>query len=421
MMRSREIMRVGLTLTLFASLLPSQQRNRAKERATETFGITALPTNNNARLGHVSVRTLRREGFTKCVAVHKRPTGAIWIVAQEGVRNIAIARAKNLLKFYLKPRPNAAAADVARKQKVIAKMIRNGAMLMMPTGEHEEGKEPRINAQPLFEAETPIDGSRAYIENDWGHRDAAFEEIFHLVHDTGIGTYLPGAMPKYQRALDKEARRAIEDRRWGNNEKETKRWLQELKAEDSLAQEYIASVIDTYYGLWGAFLERPGGMWGVYCAKTRKEQTRLDPRGQQLLQEFLPPFLIGYESLLDPDFKGQFLMTFDKSHPYTHKSQYLVDVRLTGGRSSGISGNEQDNVLTGNSGNNLLQGNSGEDTACFVGKRSEYDVIARGLYVVVSDRIAARDGEDTLKEIEVLRFADGDVPVKTALQQQRKR
>ena len=110
MMRSRAIMRVGLTLTLLASLLPGQQRNRAKERATETFGITALPTNNNARLGHVSVRTLHREGFTKCVAVHKRPTGAIWIVAQEGVRNIAIARAKNLLKFYLKPRPNAAAA-----------------------------------------------------------------------------------------------------------------------------------------------------------------------------------------------------------------------------------------------------------------------------------------------------------------------
>ena len=69
------------------------------------------------------------------------------------------------------------------------------AMLMMPEGAHREGREPRIDAQPLYEDETPVDGSRWYLRNNWEHRDAGFEEIFHLVHDAGIGTYQPGALP----------------------------------------------------------------------------------------------------------------------------------------------------------------------------------------------------------------------------------
>jgi hypothetical protein len=227
-------------------------------------------------------------------------------------------------------------------------------------------------------------------------------------------------MPTYQAALDKEARSAIADGRWGNDERQTQRWLRELEEEDSLAQEYIASVIDTYYGLWGSFLEQPGGMWGIYCAKNREEQARLDPRGQQLLAQFLPPFLHGYESLLDPDFDGQFLMTFDKRRPYTHKSRYLVEVRLTGGRPSGVTGNDQDNVLTGNSGDNHLHGGAGKDTVCFVGKRSEYKVIARGKDLIVKDLVANRDGVDSLQKVELLRFADGEVSVETALDQQRK-
>ena len=41
-------------------------------------------------------------------------------------------------------------------------------------------------------------------------------------------------------------------------------WLEELEREDLLAQEYIASVIDSYYGLWAAWDEDEGGMWGIW-------------------------------------------------------------------------------------------------------------------------------------------------------------
>lgn len=398
--------------TLVCCVAPICAQAKPKPAAighSQAFGVQRLPHDGSKRLGRVTVRRLRKEGFTKGVAVHPSKRGAIWIVAQEGVRDIAVARARNLLEFYLQPLPGGGPQEVARKQAVIARMIDNDAMLMMPTGAHREGHEPRLPAQPLYEFETPVDGSSWYLENNWEHRDAAFEEIFHLVHDTGIGTDQPGALPKYQAELDGEARRAMKDGRWGNGNRDVKEWLQELEDENSLAQEYIAAAIDTYYGLWGAFAERPGGMWGLYCAKDRDEQQRLDPRGQQLLAQFLPPTMRGYEALLDPEFAGVFHMSFDAQRPYTHKSRYLVEVRLTGSRSSGVCGNDEDNVLTGNAGNNELDGGGGHDVVVFRGKRAEYSVARGEGAIVVTDSKAGRDGRDRLTDIEILRFVDGDV------------
>ena len=185
--------------------------------------------------------------YTEVIA----PNGkSIPIIAQEGVRDIAVARARNLLKFFLTDVPHSKYGS--DKSTVANTMTINKAILMMPEGAHREGREPDIEAQPLYESETPVDGSRWYIKNDWNHRDAAFEEIFHLVHDTGIGTYLRGALPEYQRALKVEAIKAMREKRWGISiDPEVNDWLEELAKENSLAQEYIAAVIDSYYGLWG--------------------------------------------------------------------------------------------------------------------------------------------------------------------------
>ena len=55
-------------------------------------------------------------------------------------------------------------------------------------GAHEApGAGKSIDGQELYWAELPVEGDEWYMKNDWEHRDAAFEEILHLVHDTGIG------------------------------------------------------------------------------------------------------------------------------------------------------------------------------------------------------------------------------------------
>ena len=362
-------------------------------------GVALIPENE---------RRLRQAHFTKQTAVIAPNGKPIRIVAQAGVSDLAVLRARNLLRFFLTDVPNSKYGT--DKTPVANAMANNRAMLMMPEGEHREGREPRIEAQPLYEDETPVDGSRWYVLNDWEHRDAAFEEIFHLVHDAGIGAAQAGALPRYQQELDTEARAAIADGRWGIPiDPHVGDWIKELEAEDSLAQEYIASVIDTYYGLWAAFDEAPGGMWGIYCAKTRNELAVKDPRGKALLEAFLPEMMHGYEALIDPDFEGTFSLTFDTKQPYTHKSRYYVDATLTGSKDSSIKGNAEDNVLRGNHGNNALHGGQGQDVAVFNGPSSQYIIRVDESLVTVRDRIQGGDGKDTLTSIEVLRFADGDV------------
>lgn len=351
----------------------------------------------------------RREGFTKFTEVIAPNGKPIRIIAQPGVRDIAVARARNLLAFFLTDVPGSRYG--ADKSAVANAMADNRAMLMMPEGAHEEGDEPHLHAQPLYEDETPVDGSRWYLESDWEHRDAGFEEIFHLVHDAGIGTFMPGALPDYQTELKREATAAIRDGRWAIPiDPGVREWIRELAEEDSLAQEYIASVIDTYYGLWATFDERPGGMWGLYIARTRSQLDEHDPRGRALLESFLPPMMHGYEALIDPEFSGEFTLTYDPARPWTAKSRWYVDARLTGTNSAALVGNDADNVLGGNRGDNRLDGGAGTDTAVFTGLQAEYTVQRSGDTTTVRDSKPDRDGTDTLVRIERLRFADGVIP-----------
>lgn len=380
----------------------------------DRFGVTELPEGES--LGQASARELRREGFVKGIAVDVHGEGPVWIVAQDGVSDVAVGRAARLLRFFLTPVEGARFGSLEAKRAVARFMVQNGALLMMPEGAHREGEEPDLPAQPLYEEETPVEGSIEYLEYDREHRDAGFEEIFHLVHDTGIGTYVRGALPAYQKELDREARLAIEEGRWGIPiEPEVRSWLEELEDEDSLAQEYIASVIDSYYGLWGAFEERPGGMWGLYCAKTRQEIATTDPKGLELIEAFLPPDLRGYEALVDPEFEGVFDLRFDRSRPYSHHSRYLVEVTLTGSRDSSILGNALGNVLRGNRGDNRLDGGEGVDRVVLSGERLDYVMRLEEEGLAVIDREQDRDGSDLLVNVEILVFKDGEVEVSELL------
>jgi hypothetical protein len=339
-------------------------------------------------------------GMDRYTTVEAPGGGLIYIYAQDQVSELQIRRVRSLLRFFLTDVPGSQFGS--DKGAVASSMAEHGAVLVMPNGAHEEGNEPQLEAQPLYASETPVEGSTWYMTDDWDHRDAAFEEIFHLVHDLGIGTWVAGALPEYQALLDAEAREAVEDGRWGIPiDPYVEQWLLELEAEGSLAQEYIASVIDSYYGLWGAWHESPGGMWGIYIAGTRDEVAALDPDGMALLEAFLPPYL-SCEIRLDPGFEGTFSLEFDPDASYTHKSRYLTRVTLTGDRDSGLRGNDQDNTLRGNAGDNLLDGGAGEDVVVYCDAMSEYQVDVQGDTTVVQ----GPDGRDTLQRIESVHFAD---------------
>lgn len=91
--------------------------------------------------------------------------------------------------------------------------------------------------------------------------------------------------------------------------------------------------------------------------------------------------------------------------------------RLHGnGTANHIDGGGGNDRLEGGAGADTLDGGAGTDVAGFTGPRADYDISldpATGA-VLVTDRNPGRDGADTLRHIETLAFADGELPAPTA-------
>ena len=77
-----------------------------------------------------------------------------------------------------------------------------------------------------------------------------------------------------------------------------------------------------------------------------------------------------------------------------------------------ITGNALDNILNGKDGNDTIDGGAGDDTAVYRGAQEDYVItkLANGSYTV-QDKVAGRDGTDTLTNIETLLFAQSSATV----------
>ncbi len=335
----------------------------------------------------------------------------IRIVAADKVTDEQMLKAYNVLSFYLSDTKDYSKTAVANA------VADKGAVLNMPNGADGDGNMPdaALIGQPLYQMETPVAGGAWYQQNDYSHRDASYEEIFHMVHDYGIGTTQnPGALPELSQKIKSGLDAALPKDKadwggkglWGLGSKD---WLISLSKEGSLEQEYIVSGIDSFYGLWEAYTESDKGMWGMYIPKNRADVKAKDLPAYQIITSFIGENLT-YMERIAPEFNGSFKMSLDASEPYTYKSQYLQNARLTGSNNSNLAGNALDNVLIGNAGNNALDGGAGNDVVQFSGASTEYTITKNGDAVTVKDN-NGRDGEDTLSNIETLRFKDKDLAV----------
>ncbi len=336
--------------------------------------------------------------FNRYYALEMNGMRPMQFLFQDSLTQAQIERVVRITRWYLTDVPGSQYG--ADKAPVIARLAATNGTMVVPNGSHVEGVDLGVRGQELYANEIAAEGSAWYLANDPEHRDASLEEIFHQVHDNGIGTNTPGALPEYQAALLAEANRAIADGRWGAGQTER---LAELAREGSLAQEYIASVIDNWYGMW-AHSSRGSG---YYVPNSRATVRTEDPAGEALLHAFLGD-IREYEAYVDPTFTGTFHLALDTTAaPYSHKSQYLRGARLTGTNPSSILGNELDNTLRGNSADNTLNGGAGNDTAVYCGMSTDYVVTREGENVVVT----GPDGRDVLIDVESLHFADGAQPV----------
>ena len=284
-------------------------------------------------------------------------------------------------------------------------MADNGAILLLLNGVDDGSNAgAELDGQPLYYGEMQVEGHSWYITQNYEYRDASFEEILHLVHDYGIGVdqgaEFDGALPKYQADIRAAQVTALSGKLWAWSAGEAS-WIAELTAENSLSQEYLASVVDSYYGLWGAFTGKYG-MWGMYIAKTRSDMAEKDPQGSAIMaNQFFHPYLT-YNARIDASFVGDFSLKFNSSLSYTHHAQYLKDVTLTGSKDSNVVVNQFDNNITGNAGVN---------TVVFAGQAAQYQITNKNGVVKVEDLQDDRDGMNTLADIEKLQFSDSTIEV----------
>ncbi len=276
--------------------------------------------------------------FIDYIAPNGKP---IRIMAADKVTDEQLLKAYNVLSFYLTDYGDYQKAAIANS------LADRGALLAMPNGADGDGNTPDAaiqNAQPLYQMETTVAGGKWYQQNDYQHRDAAYEEIFHMVHDYGIGTTQnPAALPELSQQIKQGMEAALPKNKadWGSKGiwgLESKEWLTELAKENSLEQEYIVSGIDSFYGLWQAYTESDKGMWGLYVPKTRQDVKAKDAPAYNIISSFLGDNLT-YMERIAPEFEGTFKLYLDKAEPYTFKSQYLQNARLTGDKNSNLTGN----------------------------------------------------------------------------------
>lgn len=382
---------LGTTSSCGSDDSPTPTVTPANGKLDASLGIEAVP----ASLG--SSYTSNFDRYTKVVAPNGLP---IHIVAQSNITNEQIVRTRSVLEHYLK---NYLGSQYGNdKSNVANKMAENNATLTLLNGADGQGSPPQVNGQPLYEMEMQVEGNTWYVNQDYSHRDATFEEILHLVHDTGIGVdganSSPGALPEFQKEIRAAQQNALSNNLWGIG---APGWISELTGENSLSQEYLAAVIDVYYGLWGAWNESTThGMSGLYVAKIRSDIATEDPTGQGLLaNKFFHPYLT-YNARIDSGFSGTFSLKFDASIPYTHHSRYLKDITLLGSNHTKVTVNELDNSITGNTGRN---------TVIFSGNKSDYMITTSGETTTIEDMRSNGEGKNRLMGIEAAQFNDQSV------------
>lgn len=159
----------------------------------------------------------------------------------------------------------------------------------------------------------------------------------------------------------------------------------------------MASVVDSYYGLWGAYKERIFDMWGMYITKTRDELAAKVSEGAAIMNNKFSHSYLTYNARIDESFIGDFSLNYNASLPDTHHSQYLKDITLTGSNSSNVVVNTLDNNITGN---------VAETTVIFSGASSEYQISNENGQVTVLDLQDNRDDWNTVTSIKKLKFSD---------------
>lgn len=349
--------------------------------------------------------------FDRYTAV-ETSAGRIHLLAQAGVSNAKVRRARAVLEQHLAP--VAGSAQGANKDDVAAAMVANNAIAGLFTN---------VSAIDLNDADVVaylagtvasgvvmpatnivLEGSAEYMAV-LPDEDNTFGVMAALVHRAGLRT----ARSTYYAELDALAASAITD---GDFEP------RDGTPDSELTTGYLAVAMDVHSGVFGHDANGDGsasGATGSLLAIDRSDLAASLPATLDWLEDF---FATGhnFEAILPESFSGNFDCLRRGSNPYTARSQHLRNVRLSGMNSGEIFAAPFDTILHGNDANNNLKGRAGFDTlygglgfdtAVFSGPQADYNIQMLADRIIVEDVLGGHEHTDTLFGIERLQFSDG--------------
>ncbi|WP_104026550.1 hypothetical protein [Vibrio jasicida] len=294
-----------------------------------------------------------------------------------------------------------------------------------------------MNSQSLMYRELTVEGDCHYMSNfadycanlgEHADRDAAFEEILHLVQAQGIA---PNASTSsLQNGIQAHALSIYSDMQagkptvWRPTQRDWEDWESDdfdpervKKTGPSYSHEYFAAAFEAYMGVAKA---NGQGLDG-YQALTREEMQSQDPQAVDWISGLFHGYLqytanidsAGvklYTEKTNPGTVPTFRMAPNKDdlvEAYTYKSQWLTKVKIVGDQAINVIGNDQDNTFEGNNKDNSIYGEGGINTYIVPHKLAECIVI-KAKNVTVE---CPSTGSDELYDIQNIKFTDQTLDV----------
>ena len=355
-------------------------------------GIVNLPEN-------VEVIFKDFDRYTKINAPNGKP---IHIVVEPGYSNQQVIYARKVLINHLTNLPG---TKYGHDKTTIANTMANNQSILFLFKDTKsfqgwfrsiERKGFEVNGQDLRAYETILEGTDGYMAQKNPTRDASYEEIMHFVQQWGIEQAHP--------TLSQDLFDAFWDARAKN--------IYLLDYDET--HEYFICGFEAYYDMWAHDPENDGTREDEYIPISNASLKVYDPKMYNIVEEYMGKHWLYMAEVVD-EFDGTFSLLKEEQKTYTNKSQYLRKVALTGNNNNDLTGNKFDNSLFGNSGNNnikplggfdIVDGGPGDDTAIFMGKKSEYILRNQDGRIIVDDIHYYRDGQNILINMEKIKFSD---------------
>ncbi len=339
------------------------------------------------------------------------PSGErIHLVAQAGVSDAKIRRARNVLNMHLENVPGTTAG--ADKSDVADSISGNCGTLAMFANESEyDLADPAVATfdadfggayVPLFGNRVIVEGSPEYLQASPAY-DQTMGATAVLVYRQG----LTEVRPDWSNQLRLASTNAQADGTFAPTGPEP--YL-------NLDEAFLGVILESHSGVWGHDPSGDGSAQdGVYAFGDRPSMLAGDASTLNLLESYFTQQHT-FPAELDPGFNGTFDLLFRENEGYTNRSQYLGEIRLTGNNNAQLSGGSGDDVMTGNDGNNNLTGRSGDDvldggagldSAIFNAPFAEFTITNNGDgTTTVAHNENPGLGSDLLMNIEVAVFSD---------------